>query len=206
MIKAILYDLDGVLVDACEWHRVALNRALVAVAGFQISPEEHSAVYNGLPTRVKLAMLVERGLLEPKLAGPVEALKQYLTLDIIAANAKHDPDKVALHAWTDVKGLKRGCVTNSIKETAATMLLMTGQPMYLVSNEDVASPKPDPEGYLHAMVELKVDPKECVIVEDSPKGLAAAHAAGGHVLAVENAKAVMTETIKWFIEEVEAKS
>ena len=41
MIKAILFDLDGVLVDACDWHYLALNRALDEVVGFTISREDH---------------------------------------------------------------------------------------------------------------------------------------------------------------------
>ena len=60
-IKAILFDLDGVLVDATEWHYEALNRAL-GLFGFNIARYEHLTTYNGLPTRKKLEMLsVEKG-------------------------------------------------------------------------------------------------------------------------------------------------
>ena len=41
MIKLVVFDLDGVLVDACEWHRVALNKALKALCDYEISLEEH---------------------------------------------------------------------------------------------------------------------------------------------------------------------
>src|SRR5258708_12894956 len=60
-IKAILFDLDGVLVDATEWHYEALNRAL-GLFGYNIARFEHLTTYNGLPTRKKLEMLsVEKG-------------------------------------------------------------------------------------------------------------------------------------------------
>jgi len=61
-ISCVLFDLDGVLVDATEWHYVALNRAL-GLFGFDITRYEHLSDYNGLPTRKKLQMLsVEKGL------------------------------------------------------------------------------------------------------------------------------------------------
>jgi beta-phosphoglucomutase len=53
MIKAILYDLDGVLVDTTEWHYDALNEALMEVAGFTIERNEHLNIFNGLPTKKK---------------------------------------------------------------------------------------------------------------------------------------------------------
>ena len=53
MIKTILFDLDGVLVDACDWHYHSLNDALLHYVGFTISQEEHRDKFNGLPTSVK---------------------------------------------------------------------------------------------------------------------------------------------------------
>ena len=57
MIKAILYDLDGVLVDATEWHYESLNEALKEISGFEISRLEHIQTFNGLPTMKKLEIL-----------------------------------------------------------------------------------------------------------------------------------------------------
>lgn len=58
MIKAVLFDMDGVLIDAREWHYDALNQAL-ALFGFAITRQEHENYYDGLPTRVKLQRLTE---------------------------------------------------------------------------------------------------------------------------------------------------
>ena len=55
-IKAVLFDMDGVLIDAKEWHYEALNRAL-ALFGMPISRFEHLTTFDGLPTRKKLEML-----------------------------------------------------------------------------------------------------------------------------------------------------
>ncbi len=81
-ISCVLFDLDGVLVDATEWHYEALNRAL-ALFGFDITRYEHLSDYNGLPTRKKLQMLsVEKGL-PAALHNTLSRLKQVYTRDEI---------------------------------------------------------------------------------------------------------------------------
>ena len=61
-IKAIVFDMDGVLIEAKDWHYEALNRAL-SMFGHKISRYDHLVSYNGLPTRRKLEMLsLEQGL------------------------------------------------------------------------------------------------------------------------------------------------
>ena len=56
-IECILFDLDGVLVDACDWHYEALNSSLISFGFSPITREEHLHKYNGLPTKIKLEML-----------------------------------------------------------------------------------------------------------------------------------------------------
>ena len=56
MIRAIIFDMDGVLIEAKDWHYEALNRAL-RLFGLEISRYEHLSVFDGLPTRDKLEML-----------------------------------------------------------------------------------------------------------------------------------------------------
>jgi beta-phosphoglucomutase-like phosphatase (HAD superfamily) len=70
-MSLIIFDLDGVIVDACEWHRIALNEALKRICGCEITLEEHYSVFNGIPTRVKLDKLAEMGRIE---ATSVEGL------------------------------------------------------------------------------------------------------------------------------------
>jgi beta-phosphoglucomutase len=169
-IECVLFDLDGVLVDACEWHYTALNEALRQIVGFEISREDHISKYNGLPTAVKLRMLG----LEAQTASRIEALKQMKTLEIIAEKAQIMPEKQELHSYLKSQGIKIACVTNSIHTTATAMLRQTGQINFMdlvVSNGDVPRNKPYPDCYNFAVQKLGVDPSNCLCVEDSPKGI-----------------------------------
>ena len=86
-IKAVLFDMDGVLIDAREWHYEALNRAL-ALLGYEISRYEHLTTFDGLPTARKLQMLtVERGL-PAELHAFINSLKQQYTLELVATSCK----------------------------------------------------------------------------------------------------------------------
>ena len=71
----------------------------------------------------------------------------------------------------------------------------------LVTNQDVINPKPDPEGYLKALKHFNINPQDAMIVEDSPKGIKAATAAGCKIMKVDNATQVYTENIRRFINE-----
>lgn len=191
--KSILFDLDGVLVDACDWHYEALNRALKSVTGYFISREDHETTYNGLPTKVKLRSLVEKGVIPGGSVDDVSNLKQELTLQVIEERCEIDSSKVSLMESLKERGYKVGCVTNSIEKTAKRMLELTGILSFmdcLVTNENIKNAKPHPEGYIKAMVLLNSLPENTTIVEDSDKGLAAAHATGAKVIEVENAKEV----------------
>lgn len=196
--KAILYDLDGVLVDACDWHYESLNKALMAVCGFKLSPREHEATFNGLPTQTKLRILEEQGRVERVKFEVVTTLKQQYTMELLES-LPVDHDKVDLHRRVAALGVKMSCVTNAIRPSAETMLRNTGQLPYMefiVSNQDITHPKPCGEGYIVAMVRLGVLPSETLIVEDSPRGIQAAESTGARVLRVVNAVEVTWERIR----------
>ena len=201
MIKLVIFDLDGVLVDACEWHRVALNKALLEICDYEIPLEEHYSTFNGLPTKEKLKLLTKQKLVKRKDYEAISQRKQELTLELIGSNCLLDQTKIDLMKALKAKGIHIACFTNSIRQTAELMLKKTGVLDLLeelVTNEDVKKPKPSPEGYLKVIRKFKVPKKNVVIVEDSPKGHAAAQAAVGAsvpgnrglVIAVTNARAV----------------
>ena len=86
-IKAIVFDMDGVLIDAKDWHYEALNEAL-NLFGYEISRHDHLTTFDGLPTRVKLEMLsVERGL-PRKLHDFISSMKQIYTMQMVASRCK----------------------------------------------------------------------------------------------------------------------
>jgi beta-phosphoglucomutase len=172
-IECVLFDLDGVLVDACEWHYRALNNALYDILGIKISRQDHESKYNGLPTKIKLQMLNVEELHFKKIWD----LKQKYTVDIIKSNLILLSDKIELHKYLKNNNIKICCVTNSIKDTAELMLSLSGQLQYidlLVTNENIKNNKPDPECYNYAIKKIKCDPKYSICVEDSNTGILAA--------------------------------
>jgi len=199
-ISAVLFDLDGVLVDACDWHYDALNSALVEAGYKAINRESHLSTYNGLPTRVKLQML---GIPDDA-ASRINEQKQRHTLDIIWKSAKIMPEKIELHRYLRERGIKIACVTNSIEETARKMLTATGQMEYidlLVTNEMVKSNKPHPDCYNLAIAKLGVNPISCLCVEDSPKGImAVVNSVAGHLWAVTDHRKVTLDGYLRFME------
>jgi beta-phosphoglucomutase len=197
-ILCVIFDLDGVLVDACEWHRVALNQALMLFSNYEITLKEHHEEYNGIPTRVKLEKLVQRGIVDPSDISKIENEKQRLTIEIIKSTAKIREEKISLLKLLKSKNIKTACYTNSIRETAELMLEKTGiLELFdlLVTNQDVTKAKPDPEGYLRCMKEFSVDADQCLIVEDSPNGVKAAKSSGAHVCIVRSPEDVKIESI-----------
>ena len=196
MIQAILFDLDGVLVDACDWHYQALNESLIHFNFKPISFEEHISTYNGLPTHVKLKMLN----VPLELSKKINDFKQKITLDIIKNNAKMMSEKIELHTFLKNNKIKIGCVTNSIKKTAEEMLKCTGQFDFMdiiISNEDVIRNKPSPDCYNLAIKTLNLNPLHVLCVEDSDKGiLAAKNCLAKHLLVVKNTKEVNLKNIQ----------
>lgn len=174
-IEFVLFDLDGVLVDACEWHYESLNLALEKTVGFRITRDEHIEKYNGLPTRIKLNILG----IDEKTAVLIEAIKQKETKLLIEKYAKFDPIKVELLDYLKTTNVKIACVTNSVKSSAELMLEKTGQISYfdlIVSNEDVKENKPSPDCYNYAIKKLNANSLTSLCVEDSEKGQQAARA------------------------------
>lgn len=197
MIKAILFDMDGVLIDAKEWHYDALNRAL-RLFGFQISRYDHLTTFDGLPTSKKLEMLsLERGL--PRgLHRFINEMKQLYTLQIV--HAKCTPTFVHEYALASLKnrGYQLAVGSNSVRNSVHLMLEKACLLQFfdaVMSNEDVNHPKPNPEIYLALAARLNVKPQECMVVEDNPHGVRAARDAGASVMVVRDVHDVYLDAI-----------
>ena len=201
MRRLVIFDLDGVLVDACEWHRVALNQALMEVCGcgYEISYRDHIETFNGTPTRQKLKKLSSWGKVVPSLHEQIYLLKQKKTIELIEANSQIKDEKQKMIRALRREGIHVACYTNSIRKTANLMLEKAGILNlfeYVLTNQDVANPKPDPEGYKFLMKHFDVRGENTFIVEDSPKGLEAARESGANVIEVLNAQCVNLELFR----------
>lgn len=198
--KAVVFDMDGVLIDARDWHFRALNDALT-IFGAEISREDHLDRFNGLPTKVKLRMLTEDGRLPSHLHHLVEEVKQERTLREAARLCFPRVEHLLMMSWLRRKGCRLGVATNSIRQTSSTMLEFAGllhQLDVLVTNEDVASAKPAPDIYLMAAERLGLDPGDVLVVEDHPYGVASAESAGCRVVKVEGVEDVNTALVEPF--------
>jgi len=186
MIRAIIFDMDGVLIDAKEWHFEALNKAL-SLFGYEISRYDHLITYDGLPTKEKLKMLtLEYGLPE-KLYNFINILKQQFTMELVYQKLR--PRFIHEYALSRLKseGYRLAVASNSVRNTVHVMLEKGKLLDYLdffLSNQDVAKSKPDPEIYHTAITRFALNPQECLIIEDNKHGIQAAKASGAHVMEV----------------------
>ena len=205
-MRAILFDLDGVLVEAKTIHFEALNSALGDK--YSISLEDHHSRYDGLKTFQKLDMLtIEKGLPE-ELHKEIWCKKQELTLQALENLM---PNNNLKELFTDLKrrGFLLGVCSNSIKKTVLTVLSKLDIISFfdvILGNEDVANSKPHPEIYWKAMAELKVLPKETIVVEDSPHGLIAAKRANVNIVRVKTPNELNLNLINSKIDDIKSES
>jgi HAD superfamily hydrolase (TIGR01509 family) len=206
-IKAVIFDMDGVLIDAKDWHYEALNRALNHF-GYNISRYDHLVTFDGLPTRKKLEMLTKEHGLPASLHGFLNDLKQIYTTEVVHARCKplfqHEYALSNLRAM----GYKMAVASNSVRNSIELMMKKSNLDQYLegiVSNQDVAHGKPDPEIYLKAMAMLGVKPEETLVLEDNEHGIASARAAGTHLMIIGEVTDVTLDGIMKHISKAEGR-
>jgi HAD superfamily hydrolase (TIGR01509 family) len=186
MIKLIIFDLDGVLVDSKDIHFKALNKALeVVYPSCYINIDEHLGRYDGLSTKEKLKLLSKEKNLPINLHDKVWEYKQKFTIEFFE---KLQPDIRIIETLSYLrKKYKLACCTNSIKQTTYIQLEKKGFINFfdkIYTNEDVDNPKPHAEIYMKCMLEAKVNPDETLILEDSFLGRRSALRSGAYLLPI----------------------
>ena len=173
--SAILFDLDGVLVDSTrsvdrQWRMWAKEQA--------IDPEKVVTIAHG-----RRSIEVVR-ILAPHLPAEEETIR-------LERREAADQDGVAVMpgAAELLRAIPDGrwcVVTSGTRHLATSRLQLAGLPLpkVLVSADDVAQGKPDPEPYLKGAELLGIKPEDCLVIEDAPLGIEAAHAAGMKVIAL----------------------
>ena len=200
--QAVIFDMDGVLIDARDWHYRALNDAL-EIFDAKIESEEHEQRFNGLPTRVKLEMLTQQGRIPAHLHTLIDEVKQERTLREAAQRCFPRVEHLLMMEWLKRRNIKVGLATNSIRRTTMTMLDFAGLTGYLdivVTNEDVAQAKPSPAIYIECAKRLGIDPSLALVVEDSEYGIESATRAGCTVVTVSGVEDVSEELLRPFLE------
>ena len=183
MIEAILWDLDGVLVDTAGLHYRAW-RQLLSELGRSLSEEEFRRTF-GLRND-----LILRDMLGETSDEEVERLserKEALFRQHAAGGVSPLPGAIDLVRRAREGGRRMALVTSTPR--ANIDLVLTGAGLAgafdtIVAAEDVSRGKPDPEGYLLAARRLGVAPERCLVIEDAPGGIEAARRAGMRSLAV----------------------
>lgn len=185
MVKAILWDNDGLLLDS-EAVFFELTQTVFADFGFDLGEEHWGMEYLGKAKRTRQVAL-ELGMdLETVNAAVERRDRQFL--EVLQRPIPLRP-KVRETLDSLAGRFKQGVVTGSPREKVDLMHRSSGLNGYfdvIVTHDDVTETKPHPEPYLAAMERLGVKPGSCLAVEDSERGLASAHAAGIACVVVPN--------------------
>lgn len=198
-IKLIIFDMDGVLVDSKDSHYESLNMALKSIDDkYVVTYEDHIKKYDGNPTNVKLKMLTSEKGLPETLHKEIWTLKQKYYIDIVNNTFVHDDKIIKVLKQLKSDNYTLHCASNCIYETLKLMLDKKGFTPYLdyiISNEDVTLPKPNPEMYLKCLIKGKVTPKETLILEDSVIGKLSAYSSGAHLMPIKSPNDIIYDDI-----------
>lgn len=190
-IKAIIFDLDGVIVETKDLHFKALNEAIsIHDKQYKISYEEHLSHFDGLSTKEKLNLLVDKGL-NKNLVDIIAKDKQKITESLLNDVIIKDQSLIDIFKDIRAKGYQIAIATNSIKKSLINILKkleLIDLIDFKISNEDVNKIKPHSEIYLRTFINFGLNPKDCLIVEDSKIGREAAHMSGAFIYEIDNPK------------------
>ncbi|MFG1703255.1 HAD family hydrolase [Nonomuraea sp. M3C6] len=182
-MQAVFFDMDGLLVDS-EKVWLEIETGVMARLGAAWTTEHQAHLVGGSMERTLDYMLAVSGA-----TIPAATVREWMVDGMVArlsAGVRVLPGASELLDALRAEGVPVGLVTSSLKEIAEAVLTGVGRDRFdvIVTAEDVSRTKPDPEPYLTAAALLGVAPVRCVVLEDSPNGVAAATAAGCAVVAV----------------------
>lgn len=185
-VRAVLWDMDGTLIDSEHIAVEALRRAMLE-NGLPDLPDLYDRVVGKAADVVYRSLVEEFGLNLDPVSWELRKHHHHFA----AADAIHPfPDAAAVFQELERAGIGQAVVSNSDRAIVDVQLRLAGlsRPgMITVSRNDVRTGKPDPEGYLRAAWLLRAEPDECLVVEDSLSGAAAGLAAGMRTLFVSHA-------------------
>ncbi len=187
MIKVIIFDLDGVLVNTKLIHFEALNSALKKYNFDEISIDDHVKIFDGLPTIEKLKLLKKDKKIPKKFFSKIQKFKQKITSEILKRKIKKNNKIIKIMKNLHNK-YKIVVATNAVNSTLNICLNKLGIEKYIdfkLSNEDINEPKPNPEIYLRIFIRFGIYPSEALVIEDSHYGREAAISSGAKLLPIK---------------------
>ncbi|MBI2135529.1 3-phosphoshikimate 1-carboxyvinyltransferase [Candidatus Woesearchaeota archaeon] len=186
-IKAVVFDMDGVLIDSEKYHLQAYNDVFEELnLGMHLSREDFKRFFGRGAKQIIFQLFKENKIKE----DPVKyaTLKDKRFREVIKKYAKPLPGVIEL--MKELSKEYRLCVASSAayeNVKLITKLLKVDKYLeFFISGDDVKDTKPSPEIYLKAAKKLKLDASECVIIEDADLGIQAAKSAGMKCIAVTN--------------------
>jgi beta-phosphoglucomutase-like phosphatase (HAD superfamily)/GH25 family lysozyme M1 (1,4-beta-N-acetylmuramidase) len=185
MLRAVLFDLDGTLVDTERESAEALRRVLVR-QGVTMSPAELEFVIGHSWLQIHDLLRVDHGAAIPPLEELMAAAAAERELIFAGCGVNLLPGAGTVPHWLAAR-FQLAIVSGSSRREARAALVAAGLlDLFAVvfAAEDYAPGKPDPRGYLLAAEHLGAAPEECLVIEDSAAGVIAGRAAGMHVVAV----------------------
>lgn len=190
-LKAILFDHDGTLVDS-EGVHYQMWLEVLRPYGVSLSSEQYMQIYSGMPTRDNARDLVERfqlnAVVDELVAKKLEIAHAYLEDNAFPLMAGAQD---ILDYFQQQPNIQQAIVTGAGAEIVNATIRSHQLAAYfatIVSCDDVAQSKPAPDCYLLALERLGLQAEECIAVEDTEHGVAAAVGAGLSCLAIPNAQ------------------
>ncbi|MBU1000032.1 HAD family phosphatase [Patescibacteria group bacterium] len=185
MINAIIFDMDGVISDTLSIHCEAESKVLLRY-GIQISPQEILSEFNAVPDRVMFKTLFKRFNCSFDLQK-VEDEKWELFQELAKDKIQTIPGSLKFINILKKNGFILGLASSAplrIINLVLETLRIREKFQAVVCTEEVKNGKPAPDIFLLAANKLKVNPRDCVVIEDAVKGIQAAKAAGMKCIAI----------------------
>ena len=182
-LRAVIWDLDGVIIDSAEEHRQAWQR-LAREEGIQFSDADFWATFG---KRNDDIIAVIWGPQAPERMQALANRKEAYFRELIRKTAAPLPGSIELLQGLHEAGFLQALASSAPIENIQLISEVLGLRQYftaLVSGETVAHGKPAPDIFLKAAKELGIDPGQCLVIEDAVAGVQAAHAAGMRCIAV----------------------
>lgn len=196
MLRAVIFDFDGVIADSETSHFKAFNNALEPY-GVKISKQQYFSEYLGLTDMDLLRTLVEQGVLkvEPQRIEIIAENKTRIFEEMIRTGADIIDGVAEFLEVLEKNNIAKAICSGALAAEIELMLEKGKLRRYfevIVSAEQVKKGKPAPDGFLLALEKLNkktnesIAASECIVIEDSHWGLEAGKAAGMHTVAVTN--------------------